>query len=88
MEAWIVIGLIITATALCLLYSLADNVRVESQIHDTKIKARNLRDAYAAQLAELQAKQAMEAQISIVGQGAVTRPLPAPSAAPPAAQAA
>lgn len=85
MEAWIVIGVIIAATALCLLYSLADNVRVESQIHDTKIKARNLRDAYAAQLAELQAKQAMESQISIVGQGAVTRQ---PPAAPPAAQAA
>ncbi len=68
-EAWIAVGLIIGATVLCLLHSLATHCRIEFQIHNTKIKARSLRDAYAAQLAKLEAEQAMNEQIAIVGQG-------------------
>ena len=80
-EAWIAIALIIAATVLCLLYSLANIVRVESQIHDTKIRARGLRDAYAAQVADLEARQAMNEQVSIVGQGVVEIPRPVMKAA-------
>ena len=71
MEAWLAFGIIAAAAVLALLYSVATAVRVETHIHDTRIKARDLKRAYAAQLAELEAKKALDQNIEIVGQGPI-----------------
>lgn len=74
-------GLVVGATVLSVLHSLATQCRIEIQIHNTRIRARNLRDAYAAQLAKLEAQQAMNEQIAIVGQGPLDQAGPMAQAA-------
>jgi hypothetical protein len=68
-EAWLVIGGIAGAMLLSMLHALASAVRVETHVHETKVKAASLQRAYAEQLAELEAQKSRDNQVEIVGQG-------------------
>ena len=75
LEAWVGFGIIALAAVLSVLNTLASAVKAESQIHDTKIRARDLKARYAAELAALEARQNLNKQVDIVGQGPVGMPL-------------
>ncbi len=70
-EAWFVIGAIIFVTVVAVLHALASAVRLETHVHDTKLKAISLQRAYAIQLAELEAAKQLDNEIEVVGQGSV-----------------
>ena len=71
LEAWIGFGAIAFAAVLAVLHTLASAVKAESQIHDTKIKARDLQVKYAAELAALEARKNLNRQVDVVGQGTI-----------------
>ena len=54
---------------LSMLHALASAVRVETHVHDTKIRAARLQKAYAEQLAELEAQRNRNNLVEIVGEG-------------------
>jgi hypothetical protein len=68
-EAWLIIGGIAVAMLLSMLHALASAVRVETHVHETKVKAASLQRAYAEQLAALEAEKNRNNQVEIVGQG-------------------
>lgn len=72
-EALIAIVGIILAAVLCIFYAVANAVRLETQLYDTKVKIRRLKEVYAAQAAAIQEKQSLIDQVSIVGQGPVSK---------------
>jgi len=72
-EAWLVIGVIIFATIIAVLHCLASAVKLDTHIHDTRVKAVSRQRAYAAQLAEIEAAKQLSEEIEVVGQGPVER---------------
>ena len=68
-EAWLIIGAIVAATLLAVLHALASAVRLETHVHETRIKAASLQRRYAEQLAELEAQKSLDREIEVVGQG-------------------
>lgn len=68
-EAWLIIGAIVAAMLLAMLHTLASAIRVETHIHETKVKAAGLQRAYTEQLAALEAEKNRNNLVEIVGLG-------------------